>query len=262
MAGRGGGAPVYEADTFSHCLVDGDEAALVRARNRRRRALLIAVLFEATLLAALLLAPLATSSVPPKWIVLAPSPPYPGSESPASKPERKGPLNKDHGLRPKWDGKWRYQPPSIPPHISTEPDNKDAIALARQSIGLEGSGRGPIGVPGGTGTETGPPPPANNRTGPRAVRRSGDVEEALLLHRVIPIYPPLAVQMHLSGTVRLHAIIATDGTVRELAVETGHPLLVKAALDAVRQWRYRPTRLGGEAVEVETTITVIFELNR
>lgn len=256
---------MYEPETFSHCFVDGDEVELVRARNGRRRALLFAVLFETALLAALLLTPLATSSIPPKWIILAPSPPYRGSSSPASKPEDERLLNKDRGMRPQLEGTWKYQPPNIPHHTSTEPDNKDATGFVPPSIVPEGAGRGPIGVPGGTGTEAGPPthaPPANNRTGPRTVRRSGDVEEALLLHRVIPIYPPLAVQMHLSGTVRLHAIIGTDGRVRELAVETGHPLLVKAALDAVGQWRYRPTLLNGEAVEVETTITVIFELNR
>jgi len=256
---------VHDPDTFSHCLVDGDESVLARARQRRRRAVLIAILIETALLAALLLAPLATSSVPPKWIILAPSPPYRGSASPASKPAHKGPLNKDHHERPKWDGKWKYQPPRIPLHVSTAPDSEDASAVGPPEIGPEGAGNGPIGIPGGTGTEAGPPPPAPpaiNRTGPRTVRRSGQVEEALLIHRVIPIYPPLAVQMHLAGTVRLHAIIGTDGTVRELAVETGHPLLVKAALDAVRQWRYRPTLLNEEPVEVETTITVIFELNR
>jgi protein TonB len=86
------------------------------------------------------------------------------------------------------------------------------------------------------------------------------VEQALLVYRVEPRYPALARQMHLEGTVRLHAVIGIDGAVRELEVESGHPLLARAARDAVLQWRYRPTRLNGEPVEVETTITVIFEL--
>jgi periplasmic protein TonB len=88
------------------------------------------------------------------------------------------------------------------------------------------------------------------------------VTAAMLINRVQPMYPPLARQTRISGTVRLHAIIAKDGTVKELEVISGHPLLVQAALDAVRQWRYRPTLLNGEPVEVDTTIDVIFSLNQ
>ncbi len=75
-----------------------------------------------------------------------------------------------------------------------------------------------------------------------------------------PIYPPLARQSRIEGSVVLHAVINKDGEVSELQVLSGHPLLVKAALDAVRQWRYSPTLLSGQAVEVETTITVTFVL--
>jgi len=81
------------------------------------------------------------------------------------------------------------------------------------------------------------------------------------MNRVQPQYPPLARQARVSGTVKLHAIIAKDGTVQELQVISGHPLLIQAALDAVRQWRYRPTLLNTEPVEVDTTIDVIFTLN-
>jgi protein TonB len=81
------------------------------------------------------------------------------------------------------------------------------------------------------------------------------------MNRVQPQYPPLARQARVSGTVKLHAIIAKDGTVQELQVISGHPLLIQAALDAVRQWRYRPTLLNSEPVEVDTTIDVIFTLN-
>ena len=85
---------------------------------------------------------------------------------------------------------------------------------------------------------------------------------AMLVNRVQPVYPPLARQTRISGTVRLHAIIGKDGSVQQLEVIQGHPLLVQAALDAVRQWRYRPTLLNGEPVEVDTTIDVIFSLNQ
>ena len=85
---------------------------------------------------------------------------------------------------------------------------------------------------------------------------------ASLINRVQPVYPPLARQTRISGTVRLHAIISKSGAVQQLEVISGHPLLVQAALDAVRQWRYRPTTLNGEPVEVDTTIDVIFSLNQ
>jgi protein TonB len=70
----------------------------------------------------------------------------------------------------------------------------------------------------------------------------------------------LALQLRQSGTVVLHAIISRDGRINALEVVSGSPFFVQAALDAVRQWRYRPTMLNGEPVEVDTTITVIFQL--
>jgi protein TonB len=104
------------------------------------------------------------------------------------------------------------------------------------------------------------PAPPKPRPAPHRIHSGGEVEEALLVHRVEPRYPTLARQIRLEGTVRLHAVIGVDGSVRELEVESGHPLLARAAREAVLQWRYRPTRLNGEPVEVDTTITVIFEL--
>ena len=84
--------------------------------------------------------------------------------------------------------------------------------------------------------------------------------EASLLDKPQPTYPALARQARIQGQVVLHAIIDKDGRVSELSVISGHPLLVQSALEAVRQWRYRPTTLNGEAVEVDTTITVTFVL--
>jgi protein TonB len=89
----------------------------------------------------------------------------------------------------------------------------------------------------------------------------GNVQEGRLIQRVLPDYPPLAIRMRISGVVRLHAIIGTDGRVRELRVMEGHPVLVAAAVQAVRQWLYRPAALNGNPVEVDTEITVRFNLN-
>lgn len=96
---------------------------------------------------------------------------------------------------------------------------------------------------------------------PILVRVGGIVQEGRLIQRVLPNYPPLAIRMRISGVVRLHAIIGTDGRVRELGAMEGHPMLVRAAIEAVRQWLYRPTTLNGNPVEVDTEITVLFNLN-
>jgi TonB family protein len=85
------------------------------------------------------------------------------------------------------------------------------------------------------------------------------LSEAQLLNRVEPVYPRIAIAAGVQGQVKLHAIIARDGRIMSLNVISGHPLLVRAAEDAVSQWRYRPYYLNGEAVEVETFVTVNFK---
>lgn len=84
------------------------------------------------------------------------------------------------------------------------------------------------------------------------------LSEAQLLNRVEPVYPKMALLSGVQGEVKLHAIIARDGRIMSLSVISGHPLLVRAAEDAVSQWRYRPYYLNGAPVEVETFITVHF----
>jgi TonB family protein len=84
---------------------------------------------------------------------------------------------------------------------------------------------------------------------------------AKLIKQVEPTYPPLARQTRISGTVRLHAIIGKDGAVQEVEVVSGHPLLLQAAMNAVKQWVYQPTLLDGKPVKVDTTVDVIFSLN-
>ena len=95
---------------------------------------------------------------------------------------------------------------------------------------------------------------------PAPVRVNSGVQEAKLIHRVMPVYPKLAIPLRVSGAVHLAAIIGADGRIRELQVLSGHPLLVRAAVDAVREWVYQPTMLSGSPVEVLTDITVTFSL--
>jgi protein TonB len=96
---------------------------------------------------------------------------------------------------------------------------------------------------------------------PKQVVVGGRVKMAQLIHRVEPLYPPLARQMRTSGVVELVGVIATDGRIRELKLLSGSPLLARAALEAVRQWVYEPTTLNGEPVELVATISVIFRLD-
>ncbi|MBK5291741.1 MAG: energy transducer TonB [Acidobacteriia bacterium] len=100
------------------------------------------------------------------------------------------------------------------------------------------------------------PPPEQ-----RVYRVGGRVQSPLLLHEVRPLYPTLARQARIAGTVRLEAVIAKDGLIQSLRLLSGHPLLAPAALDAVRQWRYRAATLNGQPVDVALSIEVTFTLS-
>jgi protein TonB len=97
---------------------------------------------------------------------------------------------------------------------------------------------------------------------PSMLKVGTGVQAAKLIHQVKPAYPPLARAARISGTVRLQAIIAADGRIRNLQLLGGPPLLVAAALEAVKQWQYAPTLLNGDAVEVITSIEVNFILGQ
>lgn len=155
-------------------------------------------------------------------------------------------------------------------------DDKDAPSVeAGNGVGVPGG----TGIPGGDGVINSiarsaanfvpppPPPPVEHKpaatTKPvERIKVGGRVQEALILRRVLPVYPALAKQARIQGTVRLVGIIATDGTIQQLQVIQGHPLLIAAAVDAVRQWIYRPTMLNGEPVEVVAPIEVNFKLSQ
>ncbi len=95
---------------------------------------------------------------------------------------------------------------------------------------------------------------------PQRVRVSQGVTRGLLTRQVQPTYPVLAKEARIQGVVMLTAIIAKDGTIQKLQVMSGHPMLIPAAINAVKQWRYKPYLLNGQPVEVVTTITVDFSL--
>ena len=136
----------------------------------------------------------------------------------------------------------------------------------------------PGGVPGGQAggvlggiigglPSAAPPPPVKKEAPPppkstAPVRVGGNVIAANLIRQVKPVYPPLAKAARVQGTVKFQASIGKDGTIQNLQMLSGPPLLVQAAMQAVQQWVYKPTLLNGEAVEVITTIDVNFTLNQ
>jgi len=217
---------------------------------------------QATFLAVLILIPLIYTEALPKaslaTLLVAPPPPPPPPPPPAATQIVK--------VKPQvhlMDAGKLVAPKVIPKEvkiIKEEAEQPDAMgAIGGVPGGVPGGQMGGVigGVIGGVGGAPPPPKPTQQR-----IRQGGAVQAAMLVNRVQPQYPPLARQTRISGTVRLHAIISKDGSVQQLEVLSGHPLLVQAALDAVRQWKYRPTTLNGEPVEVDTTIDVIFSLNQ
>jgi periplasmic protein TonB len=116
------------------------------------------------------------------------------------------------------------------------------------------------GIIGGVPSAAPPPPPPPKALTPQRIRVGGNVQAANLITQDHPGLSALAKQARIQGTVELSAVIGKDGRVQELKVVRGHPLLVQAAMDAVKNWVYKPTMLNGEPVEVETTIDVNFTL--
>jgi periplasmic protein TonB len=121
----------------------------------------------------------------------------------------------------------------------------------------DGTGARCCGVPGGLGDLV--PPPVHVR-GPAQRPMISEVKPGMILRRVEPVYPDIARKTRTDGEVVLRAVIGKDGTIESLRVVSGHPMLAKAALEAVSQWRFRPYYLNGSPIEVEAQVTVRFVL--
>jgi protein TonB len=122
------------------------------------------------------------------------------------------------------------------------------------------------GILSGVGAAPPPPPPPVKKEEkavvPQRIRVGGNVQGAKLVQQPKPVYPPLAKQARIQGVVKLHALISKEGTIEDLKVISGHPLLVPSALEAVKRWVYQPTLLNGEPVGVDTEIDVNFTLSQ
>ncbi len=156
-------------------------------------------------------------------------------------------------------------PTKIPQTVKMIKEEAPPPAAGGVIGGVEG------GVPGGsTGGVLGALLPSTHSSqapavsAPLPVKRikvSTGISEGMLAHRVEPVYPGIAMRARIEGTVQLKAVIAKDGTIQNLQLVSGHPLLVPSAMEAVKQWRYRPYVLNGDPLEVETIVIVNFHIN-
>jgi TonB family protein len=141
---------------------------------------------------------------------------------------------------------------------------EELAALAPPPSEASAVSTGVAGTVSGRATSAAPPPPPAETPAPSGpptrILVGGNVQSSNLLTMVKPVYPPLARRTRIQGMVRFTAIVGKDGRVQNLQIVSGHPLLVPAAQDAVRQWVYRPTLMNGEPVEVVTQIDVNFAL--
>jgi periplasmic protein TonB len=223
---------------------------------RRGRATLASFTLQAFGLSLLLAIPLLTVQGPPKlrWIegspILVPPP------APAPPASRQGPTHSSNVRQGHIQEPWR-----IPPIIAQLNEQPVASSPDLSGLGVKGgTGNNTRGVWGSNGpsVEVAPPSPTPAPSHPLQV---SNWAAGNLIFRVQPVYPILARQVRIQGTVELRAIISKAGTIENLVVVSGHPMLVQSALEAVRQWRYRPYLLNNEPIEVETEVTVNFLLS-
>ena len=175
---------------------------------------------------------------------------------PAPAPPRVQPSPKPVRVRYQAD----FQAPSaIPEKIAVLFDSGD-IASPISGLAAAKGLLGGLGVPGSAGVLGMFPTTGRTLPLPPPVRVGGRIQNARILRKVQPEYPEEALTHYVTGTVKLEAVIAVDGSVRDVQLVSGHPMLAPAAIEAVSQWRYRPTRLNGQDVEVITLIDVNFNL--
>lgn len=239
---------------FNDLVISGSNST----KTHKSWTVVVSTIIQAALLGILILIPLIYTEALPKGMLttfIVPPPPPPPPPPPAIQRIVKPVV---HIIK-----NGQMMAPTVIPKkiemIKEDPTPPDVGVSNGVVGGVAGGSAGGVlgGIIGGVGGGPPPPPPPKAK-GP--VRVGGNVIAANLLRQVQPIYPPIAKTAHISGTVVLHAIISKDGTIEQLEYISGPPLLMKNAMDAVRQWRYRPTMLNGEPVEVDTTVSVVFTL--
>jgi periplasmic protein TonB len=233
-----------------------------RLSTKRGMTTTISFVLQIALVGILVLIPLLYTEALPKQqlmtFLVAPPPPPPPPPPPAAVPQRVVKVVQTDII----NGELRT-PTKIPKKVEMIKE-EEAPPPVMSAAGVVGGVPG--GVPGGQmggvigGIISSTPVAVPRVATPQRVRVSQGVSQGLLIHRVQPMYPPLARQARIQGTVVLQAEISKDGTIENLRLISGHPMLAPSAIEAVRQWRYKPYFLNGEPVAVETQITVNFTL--
>ncbi len=232
---------------------------------QRGLAAVLSFCVQAVVLGLLVLIPLFYTDAVPltalKAYVEIPVPPGPPAQPPPQQQIRRT----SHPQESNFENAVLIQPRTIPDRIAHPIDDPNDVPSPPGPY-IQGS----TGVAGPAGSQVfrdliasnmhPAPPVASITTHPKAVRLSSGVVEGLLVRKITPIYPKLAIIAHQQGTVVLQAQIGRDGSIENLHAVSGPPMLIQAAIDAVRQWRYRPYLLNNEPVEVDTQISVIFTL--
>lgn len=230
------------------------ESTSKKTKTNTGWSLILSAIVEIAVLAVLVLIPLMYTQALPKamlatLLIAPPPPPPPPPPVPKTVVKPVARLIQSGKL---------IQPRAIPKEVTVFKEAElppDPITSNTNQAGVFG------GIP-GQGLMAGGPavPPPPKPTAPARIKQGGAVTAASIITQTKPTYPPLARQARIQGVVVLHAIIDKEGKVSQLEVISGHPLLVQSALDAVKQWRYKPTLLNGDPVEVDTTIQVTFTM--
>lgn len=242
------------------------------AKTNRGWPVVASLLLQVSGISVAILVPLVNPELLPRAFlsdVFRVAPPLPPAPKPAPAPTDRPRVQT---TRTRGDVKWLAPPTEI--HQVKLIDDRDLTSPVGVP-GMDRIGSYTDGVPNSFVNDiaraahvTPPPPPTPAKREPEPpkpterIRVGGVVQDAMVISRVTPLYPKIAMQLHQEGKVLFSAVIGRDGTIQQLQVMNGSPLFVQAATEAVRQWRYRPTMLNGDPVEVLTTIEVTFRLNR
>lgn len=231
-----------------------------RLKTKRLWTTLLSVFMQGFLIGILILIPLIYTEALPRqqlmtFLVAPPPPPPPAPPAPAVQQVKVVQTDIENG---------RLRTPDRIPQKVAMIKEEEAPPPVSNMGGVVGGVPG--GVPGGQmggvlgGILSSTSMTAPKIAAPQRVRLSQGVTEGNLVNKVTPLYPDIAKRARIQGIVVLQAVISKQGAIENLRVVSGHPMLTQSALDAVRQWRYRPYLLNGEPVEVETQITVNFNL--
>jgi protein TonB len=231
-----------------------------RLKTKRGRTTTFAIILEIALIGVMVLLPLIFTEALPKQqlmtFLVAPPPP------PPPPPPAAAPVKVVRQVQTDIVNGALRTPTKIPQKIQMVKEDEAPPAMA--SAGVVGGVPG--GIPGGQmggvigGIISSTPVAVPKVATPQRVRVSAGVTSGLLVRKVNPNYPPLARQARIQGTVVLHAVISKDGSIENLTLVSGHPMLAPSAIEAVKQWKYKPYLLNGEPVEVDTEVQVNFTL--